>query len=246
MIVRNKLRDQVVSAVIEIIDSADLKPGDTLPPERELALQVGVSRTVVREALTALEMQGLLELSPGHRPTVRSHYERAFSETLGLAMRDDLDRILQLAEVRRVVEVDAAGLAARRATPEDLAAMQSALDTMGDHLEDSVGYVDADVAFHEAMLLATKNDVLVSMFRPVTQLLQRSRSLTNAGHRRPQTDAVEQHREILDRIAAGDADGARSACERHMAETFEDARQLAIAADGVFASRYLADGPDTT
>lgn len=246
MIVRNKLRDQVVAEVVALIDRSGLKPGDSLPPERELATQVGVSRTVVREALTALEMQGLLELTPGRRPMVRLEYERALSETLGLAMRDDLDRILQLAEVRRIVEVDAAGLAAVRASAEDIAVMQGAIDTMRDHLADDVGRVDADVDFHEALLVATKNEVLVSMFRPIAQLLQRSRSVTSEAQRRSTSEALDQHQAILDRIAARDADGARAASERHMAETLEDVRLLAVAARGAFANRYLPTSADAS
>jgi GntR family transcriptional repressor for pyruvate dehydrogenase complex len=246
MIVRNKLRDQVVTEVIELIDRSGLRPGDELPPERELTAQMGVSRTVVREALTALEMQGLLELTPGRRPRVRLEYERALGETLGLAMREDLDRILQLAEVRRIVEADAAALAAERAEPQDVAAMQEAIDTMREHLADPVGWVDSDVAFHEALLLATKNEVLVSMFRPVAQMLQRSRAVTTEVRRRPTSTAARQHQEILDRIAARDIEGARAASERHMTETVEDVRQLAIASGGAFAARYLPAPVDET
>ncbi|MCU1439558.1 MAG: transcriptional regulator, GntR family [Rhodoglobus sp.] len=229
MIARNKLRDEVISAVLAIIEGDSLGPGDTLPPERELSATLGVSRTVVREALTALEMQGLLVLVPGRRPTIQLQYERAFGETLGLAMRKDENSLKQLMEVRWIIENSAAALAAARATAGDIEALGNAIARMREHLDEPSGYVDADVAFHEALLVATGNDVLVSMMRPAAGLLARSRELTT-GSRRPPSSALEEHIAIFERISAGDVEGAREASARHMAATIEDLESVPAAA----------------
>jgi len=221
MITRGKLRDEVVTEVIGIIERDGLRPGSTLPPERELSAAMGVSRTVVREALTALEMQGVLELVPGRRPTVRQHYEQAFGETLGFAVRKDEDSIRQLMEVRRIFESEAAALAAARATPADIEALSRAITRMRDHLDEPSGYVDADVAFHEALLVATGNDLLVSMMRPAAGLLVRSREVTT-GTRRPPAAALAEHTAIFECIAAGDVEGARAASAAHMSSTVAD------------------------
>jgi GntR family transcriptional repressor for pyruvate dehydrogenase complex len=221
MIARNKLRDEVISELLTIIEKDSLGPGDTLPPERELSASMGVSRTVVREALTALEMQGLLVLVPGRRPTVQLQYERAFGDTLGLAMRKDEHSLRQLMEVRWIVENAAAALAAARASAADIEALDEAITRMRDHLDEAPGYVDADVAFHEALLVATGNDMLVSIMRPAAGLLARSRELTT-GSRRPPSSALEEHVAIFERIRDGDVEGARRASERHMTATIED------------------------
>lgn len=225
MIERSKLRDAVIAELLKTIEHDKLRPGDTLPPERELSAGMGVSRTVVREALTALEMQGLLVLVPGRRPTINQQYERAFGETLGLAVRKDRDSLMQLMEIRWIVENEAAALAAERATPDDINAMADAIARMRDHLNEPSGYVDADLAFHEALLVATKNDMLVSMMRPAAGLLARSRSLTT-GSRRPPQSALDEHSAIFDRIRAGDVDGARAASAQHMAATIEDVQSV--------------------
>jgi GntR family transcriptional repressor for pyruvate dehydrogenase complex len=221
VIARNKLRDEVISALLATIEKDSLGPGDTLPPERELSAAMGVSRTVVREALTALEMQGLLVLVPGRRPTVLLEYERAFGETLGLAIRKDENSLQQLMEVRWIVENAAAALAAARATPRDIEALGEAIAGMRDHLDEPSGYVDADVAFHDALLVATGNEMLVSMMRPAAGLLARSRELTT-GSRRPPSSALEEHVAIFERIREGDVEGARQASAAHMAATIED------------------------
>jgi len=224
MVARSKLRDAVVHAVLERIKTEQLVAGDALPPERMLAEQLGVSRTVVREGLTSLEMQGVLELVPGRRPVLVRRFERAFAETLGHAVGEDGTRLRELLEVRRIVEPEAAALAAHRASADELDAMERAVGEMGDHLDAPEGYVDADVAFHEALLSASGNELLAEMMRPAASLAVASRR-TSVGARRPPVAALEEHRRILEAIRAGDEEAARAAAARHL-----DATALDIAA----------------
>lgn len=235
MVPRGKLRDAVVQAVLDRIRTEGLVPGDALPPERVLAVELGVSRTVVREGLTSLEMQGVLELVPGRKPVVVRRFERAFAETLGHAVGQDSARLGELLEVRRIVEPEAAALAAVRATAEELAAMQRAVDEMDAHLDATEGYVDADVAFHEALLSASGNQLLAEMLRPAAGLLVESRRLS-VGARRPPASALDEHRRILAAIRAGDPAVARAAVAEHLSATALDLAASADPDDVVAAS----------
>jgi GntR family transcriptional repressor for pyruvate dehydrogenase complex len=221
MVARSKLRDAVVQAVLQRIKSEQLVAGDALPPERALAEELGVSRTVVREGLTSLEMQGVLELVPGRRPVLVRRFERAFAETLGHAVGEDGMRLRELLEVRQIVEPEAAALAAERASADELAAMERAIAAMGDHLDAPEGYVDADVAFHEALLSASGNELLAEMMRPAAGLAVASRR-ASVGVRRPPATALEEHRRILEAIRAGDGPAARTAVAEHLSATALD------------------------
>jgi GntR family transcriptional repressor for pyruvate dehydrogenase complex len=221
VIVRRKLRDQVVELLLDTIREQRLVPGDFLPSERELASRLGVSRTVVREALTALEMQGMLSLVPGRKPELTQRYERAIGDTLRLAAQADVEGIVKLFEVRRMIEPEAAALAAERHTRRDLSAMEDAVERMRSKAFEREGYVQADVAFHDALLVASRNDLLVSMFRPIAELSERSRDLTAWTRRKP-FRAAEEHQAILDRVGDRDAEGARQAMDQHMQSTALD------------------------
>lgn len=221
MVARSKLRDEVVVAVLSRIHLEGLERGDSLPPERVLAEELGVSRTVVREGLTALEMQGVLELVPGRRPVVTQRFERAFADTLGHAVAADAERLGELTEVRAIVEPAAAALAALRATEEQIRAMAAAVDDMAKHLDSLEGQVDADVAFHEALLTGAGNELLAEIMRPVASLLTMSRQRT-VGARRSPSDALAEHRRILEAVASRDAGAAREAAASHLASTALD------------------------
>lgn len=216
-----KLRDQVVEEIQRIVREGGLQAGDALPPERELSSTLGVSRTVVREALTSLEMQGMLELVPGRTPTLRKQFSKAIGNTLQHLVDADGKSVVELNEIRQIFETQISGLAARRASEADVSRLRSALTRMEQHIDEPEGYIVADAAFHDALLEAAGNEVLVHLMRPVGALLLKSRELT-VGRRRPPTTALSEHRQILARVEAGDEEGARAAMESHLNETAAD------------------------
>src|ERR1700724_1451382 len=127
----SRLYEQIVQQVEESIHKGAIKPGDQLPPERELAQQFGVSRTAVREAVKALHEQGLVEAYPGRGTFV--------TDGTSQAIRQSLDRVVKIgqpdgsnywADVREILEPEIAALAAARADEEDLAAMREAVGVM--------------------------------------------------------------------------------------------------------------------
>src|SRR5919199_2841590 len=128
-----------------MVVSGGLSPGERLPPERELCERLDVSRTVVREALNLLEARGLISIEHGRGAVVSGGNTRAVRDTLGLLLRVRPKALWELLEIRQILEVEIAGLAAERAGPEDTAAMLAQLDRMLAAIEAPEGYVDADV-----------------------------------------------------------------------------------------------------
>src|SRR4029079_12272838 len=126
-----RLSDKVTDAILEMIASGQLKPGDALPPERELGKQFGVSRTVIREAVRALAAKGMLEVRSGSGVRIIAVDEKTVRESMRhFVQGSDLD-YGKVDEVRLVLEVAAAGLAAQRARAQDIAAIQQTIGAPG-------------------------------------------------------------------------------------------------------------------
>jgi len=153
-----------------MITRGDLQPGDKLPSERELAETLGVSRTSVREGLTALGALGILDIRPGEGTFIRRSNDSETFEPLTVLLEVERNPEAQLMEVRRILETESAALAARRATPDDLEKIESALQVMKN--ADSVkGAVEADLRFHYTIAEATKNTVLLRIMNTVADLM---------------------------------------------------------------------------
>src|SRR5918911_693694 len=121
---RTRLRDRAADQLLEMVISGGLEPGERLPPERELCGHLGVSRTVVREALNLLEARGLISIEHGRGAVVSGDSTHAVRDTLGLLLRVQPKVLWELLEIRRILEVEVPGLAAERARPDDVSAMR--------------------------------------------------------------------------------------------------------------------------
>lgn len=218
---RLKLRDQVVDALIERIETQGLRPGDAFPSERALVDEFGVSRTVIREAMSALEVRGILGIDQGKRPRVASNSGTALRDELRMIARVEPDALWDLFEVRKMFEVEVAALTAARHDPEAIAAMHQAVRRMREHLTEPEGYVDADVQFHNALLVGSGNRVLERLMQPVTELMLTSRMIT-ASRRRPTRDALVEHEAILAAVDRKDPKAASAAMRSHLAATERD------------------------
>ena len=208
-----RLSDKVATLLLETIVSRGLQPGERLPSERELGDQFGVSRTVIREAVRALVAKGVIDARVGSGLRVAAVDSSAVSEAMRLFLRASTLDYPRVHEVRAMLEVEIAGLAAERATDADIERMREASERM-EAVEDVEAAALSDVEFHRAIARATQNDLHLLLLDSVGDaLVQIRRSNLMAGSRE---DAIEAHREILDRIAARDRDGARDAMERHL------------------------------
>jgi GntR family transcriptional repressor for pyruvate dehydrogenase complex len=204
-----------------MIVSRSLDPGERLPPERELVLRLGVSRTVVREALNLLEARGILSIEHGRGAVVSGDGGGAVRDTLGLLLRVRPGSLWELLEMRRILEVEVAGFAAERAGSGDVAGMRAQLDRMRASIDVPEGYVDADVEFHSLLARGARNGVLLTMLAPIVELSRASREVSTS---RPGSvrRALREHERILRCVEAGDAEAARQEMRDHLASTAED------------------------
>jgi GntR family transcriptional repressor for pyruvate dehydrogenase complex len=216
---RSPLYEVVAARLRHFIESEELKPGDRLLPERELAEQLGVSRTSVRQALTAMRVKGVIDVCPGAGAyLVRSPAELVPSLAAELTAAE-VDHPM-IWEVREGFEVQAARLAARRRDAADLAAMEGALSVMAQSIEDGGDGVDGDRLFHRAIVAAAGNPLLLELLSQLGDAIDRTSqaSLTLPG-RSPRSFAA--HRRILDAIEGKDEEEAARAMRLHIAESAE-------------------------
>ena len=216
----DRLSDRLAAALRARIESGELNPGDRLPTEQALTAQYGVSRTVVREAVSRLRSQGLLVSRQGSGVYVDP---QAHSRPLAFdpAVLRSVDAVLHVVEVRRVLEGEVAALAAARARPEDLARVATALDAIDEAVRDGRDGVDEDLAFHRAVAQATGNPQFTLLLTFLEQY-QRDAMRVTRGNEALKPDfgqAVRnEHRALADAIFAGDAEAARAAAVEHMAQ----------------------------
>jgi GntR family transcriptional repressor for pyruvate dehydrogenase complex len=219
---RGRLRDLAADQLLEMVVSGGLEPGERLPPERELCARLGVSRTVVREALNLLEARGLISIEHGRGAVVSGGNTDAVRDALGVILRVRPKVLWELLEMRAILEVGISGLAAERATEEDTDAMRVQLERMAAAIDAPEGYVDADVEFHALLARAARNGVLLTMLEPIVDLLRASRRVSASRRPGSALRALGEHEEILRRVEAGDAEGARREMRAHLANTVRD------------------------
>lgn len=207
----------VASSISREIAQGRLKPGDQLPTEQQLAQTFGVSRNIVREAIARLRSEGLVWSQQGRGAFVAAKSD-APALRLDLGPAQDNAAFASLFELRGLLEVEAAGLAAARHAAADLAAMSLALTEMGQAAYGSRAWLRADLAFHQAIAAATQNDYIMQCLVAVSERVRDS--ILASGHQRASEELAEvtlgEHQDILSAIGAGDARSARHAMARHL------------------------------
>jgi GntR family transcriptional regulator, transcriptional repressor for pyruvate dehydrogenase complex len=222
-----RLYERVVDKVLELISSGVWKPDYRLPPERELSESFGVSRTVVREAVKALEARGVLESATGSGVSVRRADFNIVSQSLQtymqLANRDDFE--IRLNEVRRVLEVEMVALAAARRTPEQLAKLRQICQKMRADGNTAKQMAELDFNLHVTLAEATQNELFKVLLAPLINQLRDQITLTWEDFPRPVDLVFDQHEAIVEAVAAEDAEAGRQAMIKHLAfsrEVLED------------------------
>lgn len=213
-----KLPDQVAALLQEMILKKQLKPGDKLPAERELSEHFGVSRTVIREAVRALTARGLLEVHTGSGTLVSQVSAQSITDALVMMLQVNQQATLEnIREMRQLLEVEIAGLAAQRRSQTDVEQAAALIQRAADHLDDVDIFVETDVGFHMALANASQNILFTIMLDSVNGIMVGVRRL---GASLPQTPvrALAHHKAILDRVQAQDVVGARAAMQSHLAE----------------------------
>jgi GntR family transcriptional regulator, transcriptional repressor for pyruvate dehydrogenase complex len=217
-IARQKTYELVAERLVGMIGEGALRPGDTLATERELTERFAVGRSSVREALRMLESQGVIRGASGSSFVVAEAMNPLNSSLRLLFALDGRTGLRDLFELRRILECEAAALAAERKRPEDLTEMDAATEEMARALAAdgrAEGFIDADLRFHLAVADATGNRLVVHSMHAVRDVLRRALLTIYRIPRSPES-AVGEHRKIRDAIAAGDADRARDEMRGHL------------------------------
>jgi GntR family transcriptional repressor for pyruvate dehydrogenase complex len=219
------LADRVADQLLEMIVSQQFKPGDRLPPEREIGQQLGVSRTVVREAIRVLSGKGVLGIRSGSGVTVTQMDRENVAETMRLFMQtrgghnaDSPFSYDKIHEVRELLEVRVAGLAAERATQGDLEELRAAFQELADAVDSTELSSIKDVEFHRIVAKISHNDLYLIMLDSIRHVLLEIRQATMVKRERRRY-GLEFHKRILEAIENGDGESARRAMSDHLEES---------------------------
>jgi len=217
---RHDLVDRVTSVVAyvrSLIDRGRLKPGDRLPPERDLAQQVGVSRPTVRAGLRTLAALGVVRSRRGSGTYIPDGPPTLGAEALSFLAALHKFTTEDVFETRRILEVGAAGLAAERATPDQLATLADEVASLFASLADRQVFLVHDINFHRVIAAASGNPIVASCVEMVAALYyERRRTTAERAVDRDVRDAADAHRQIYQAIRAHDVERARRAMNDHL------------------------------
>jgi GntR family transcriptional repressor for pyruvate dehydrogenase complex len=214
-VTRDALPDQIAARLIDLITERQLKAGDRLPPERELAATMGVSRSSLREALRALAMLGVAEMRHGDGTYLTALDPAALMKPVGLVLALSDGGLEQLFEARKLVEPGLAALAAERISDEDAAELCRCAESTPAALEDPEAFMWADIELHAQIARAASNAVLSRLLDSIAGMALASRRRTG---RLPNVreQSARDHRAIAAAIAAHDASAASAAMLHHL------------------------------
>ena len=205
---KRKLYEEVIAGIEEMLQSNNMQPGDRLQSEKELALYFGVSKTAVREALSALQTAGLIEVKHGSGIYVRNVNER-LTNPLTMKILTNSDNMLQ------ILESEGAFLAAQRATRADIARIKGYLISLAEEIDRGEKALNADYQFHCAVMSATHNQVYSKVFETVATVFHEGmRALSvdwDSGG-----NLLEQHRLIYDAVKKHQPEQARNLMRAHL------------------------------
>jgi GntR family transcriptional regulator, transcriptional repressor for pyruvate dehydrogenase complex len=209
---RPRLYEQVVSQIQEWIAENGLQVGDRLPPERELASRLGVSRATISQALVAMEVVGMVSVRHGDGVVL---IEPAGSTKVVTALRRHAQQLPEIIEAREALETKLAALAAQRRTESDLAAIDEALEVMERDIAAGGRGVEGDELFHAAVTAAGHSALLARLMAEISELIKETRIESLSQPDRP-LNSLHGHRRIAEAIRARDGEAAAVAMQDHI------------------------------
>ncbi len=217
-----RLYEEIVEQIKRLLTDGNLKPGDRLLPERDMAEQFQVSRASVREAIRTLEMLGIIDIRPGEGTFIRDTDTDDIIRPLAMFLAVERSSLLDMFEMRRIFETATAGLAAQRASEEELDQIEAMLENMRERLnvQDPAKGEEFDAAFHYAVAEATHNSLLTKLFKTVSEEFAKAnsvarRQLYQSGEENAQK-IIDQHAEIVAAIRSRSPEVASAAMLSHL------------------------------
>jgi GntR family transcriptional repressor for pyruvate dehydrogenase complex len=217
---KTKVYHEIVAQIRELIAAGRIKPGDRLPPERELAELFKASRNSVRDAIRVLEQMGLIESRQGDGTYVRSVSADELAEPLALMLLQSRTQMRELWEVRRVLEPALAEFAASRITDDELDELETILEAQRRKVEGGFTALEEDIGFHYRIAEAARNTVMLRALDTLVDLLRQSRERSLQQHDRP-AYSLAGHKRILAALRRRDPEASRAAMVRHLTEVEE-------------------------
>jgi GntR family transcriptional regulator, transcriptional repressor for pyruvate dehydrogenase complex len=207
--------EEVVARISDLIKASQLKAGDRLPPERELAKHLGVSRPSLRAGLRAMSSMGVLKSRQGAGTFVADGPPMLDSEPLRLLASLHGFSFNHMFETRSILEVGAAGLAAEHATGEQLATLADEIAEMYANLNNPQQYLVHDICFHRAVAAASNNPTLVTLVEMVSAVMyERRRETIERAH--DFSESLELHQQVYRAIRSRQPEEARAAMREHI------------------------------
>lgn len=218
VIERKKLFEHVAAHLEAQILAGKLRPGDQLPPERDLQTTFRVGRPAIREALISLQKAGLVELTNGARARVMMPTPGHIFTGMAPAVRQLLstsDGQRHFQGARLFLETGLARMAAATATDEDIATLKAALDANRKAIGDREQFTTTDIAFHFELAKIARNPIFIALHDQISEWLTEQRVVTLNASGQERT-AYNAHKAIYDAVAARDADAAEAAMRNHL------------------------------
>lgn len=213
--------DVIISQIRALISNGNIKPGDRLPPERKLALHLGVSRGQVRQALSKLEFYGILKTLPQSGTVVAGLGIVALEGLITDVLQVDESDFRSLVETRVTLEVKAAALAAKRRNDKDIQMLTKALDAYEYKLINGELAVEEDLLYHVKVAEASKNSVLKSLMMIITPDIVSSFINLKVCDEANNMKTINEHRNILSHIINQDTERAAKAMELHLRDVLD-------------------------
>ncbi|MBW2082639.1 MAG: FadR family transcriptional regulator [Deltaproteobacteria bacterium] len=224
-----KISDEIIEQFKELLSRGQLKPGDELPSERELAESIGVSRPPLREALNALQAMGFIEIHPRSKIVVKSLAKKPLEDPLTRLISDDIDKFFELLDIRRAMESWAAYTAAKKATNEDINKLEEIIKRDQENLRLNRDDAKTDADLHIAISLAAHNTVLSHLTASCYNILWNSQKMSRKKLFKKKENKrliAEQHMKIFRAIKAKDPDRASKEARSHIDFVEQEIRKI--------------------
>jgi len=222
---QEKISTKIAEQIKTLINSGELKPGDALPPERELVKVFNVSRASLREALNSLAGMGFLEMSQQHRTIVKSLAAGRITDPLQHLLKEDNQTVFELIEVRKAVETWSAYHAARRATADDITQLEKSVESMRLKIEQGINVVEDDANFHLAISEATHNKIQTHLMFSIYDILKEF--LGKYLESIEMSDIYDQHCKVVEAVKRKDPDLAAVRMREHLDYVKSRVKELA-------------------
>ena len=211
---QKKISTKIVEQIKSLILNGDLRPGEILPPERELMKSLNVSRPSLREALNSLTGMGFIELTQRHRTVIKSLASVRMIEPNHHLLKEDIGTAYNLIEVRKAIETWSAYFAAERATDSDINRIEECVSSMKKKMDEGISVVKEDADFHLAISEAAHNIIQTHLMFSIYDILKES--LRKYYESMELLDTYGQHCKVVDAIKKRDAHLARRRMLEHL------------------------------